>query len=90
MAEDEFVNHEILHSLARIEQRNATSDERMERIEEQVGHLDEAIRGNGKPGLRTEHASLEERVKAVFSILKWAAGAATTVGTAGVVWLLFR
>lgn len=89
MTDEEPVWHEIIHSLARIEQRNATSDERLERIEDRVEHLDGAIRGNGSPGLRTSHVALEMRVRSVFSILKWAAGAITTVGTAGVIWFLF-
>ena len=80
--------NQVRLSLARIEGRNASSDERMERMEEKVEHLDEAIRGNGKPGLRASHMSLEERVSSHSRAIRWFLGTVSTIATGIAIWLM--
>lgn len=65
-------------------------DARLDRIEERVYALDEAIRGNGKPGLRASHHSLQQRVNGLAALLRWTVGVLTTVGTAIAIWAVTR
>lgn len=58
-------------------------------IKDKLDRLDEAIRGNGEPGLKVRIDRLE-RAEAIRSRLLWLIAASTVTGTVSLVFQLIR
>ena len=60
----------------------------LRRLGEQVESLDHAIRGNGSPGLRSDHNTLAERVAGVQRRVAWLIGLVTTIAGAAIIFMV--
>ena len=87
--------HDIQHHMVALNAKADASEARFDRVdakidsvEQRVTMVDDAIRGNGSPGLRAAHQSLESRVEGISTLLRWCIGVVTTLGTAVAVWAI--
>jgi len=95
IARIETALHDIQHSLVAANARQEAQDAKLDRVEAKVDAVevrvtmvDDSIRGNGGPGLRAAHRSLEERVAGLAKVQAWAVGLVTTCALGMLAWSL--